>query len=140
MDDVKKPEETTTAAKDGNKNCDCVMCRHNMWRQGRWGSSWGGGFLLLRLFLLIIILGIVFWAGIRVGEFKSGGFGYGDFHTRNHFYQYRYPGYPSGYPQPLPMMNSGGTGQPGSTTPPGMLRSQGTPPPTTSSSGQPNTQ
>ena len=59
MDEIKQ---------DSHMVCNCPMCRG----MGRYGH----GHWVLRWLLGLVILFLVFWFGVKIGELKSG-FGYG---------------------------------------------------------------
>jgi hypothetical protein len=70
------------------EGCRCMMCRHGMC--GTMGSMCGGMkccggghrfivFRIIRIFISIVILAIVFSLGVKIGELKAvlnGGYGY----------------------------------------------------------------
>jgi hypothetical protein len=73
-----------------NQHCDsCGMC------QGKCCGQWHGGHrhFFLRWILGLIILGIVFGLGVKIGEFKSEVYGgnYNGYGRMNRMMQYRQP-------------------------------------------------
>lgn len=70
-------------------SCGCGNCG-GCWGHGMRGQGHGG--FLARWFLGLIILWVVFWVGVKIGEFKEEfGGGYGGRHMRydygNQMYQ-----------------------------------------------------
>ena len=90
-------EEQKKDKNNGEMGCKCPVCPsnngmcygnmcgpHHPWRY------WGGGHGLLRFILWIVIIGIIFSFGVKVGELKAtfnnngyGYWGYGDYNHMN---------------------------------------------------------
>src|SRR5690242_3303014 len=69
MEEVKqetKSQERTSQVPGHPAGCQCRWCRWGV------GHRWGIGFFLFRILLLFVIVLIVFWLGVKVGEFKTG--------------------------------------------------------------------
>lgn len=81
------------------EGCRCFGCCGAGFGMGM--HRYGLGFMVLRLLLGLLILLIVFWLGVKIGEFK-GMVGYGYDSGMHHRYMirgyydgyYGYPGYP----------------------------------------------
>lgn len=106
---------TTDSHDSGHDWKQCEHCREHGWR-GMHG--YGHRFFLLRLLLGLIILGLVFFIGLKIGEFKGaveGEFGWneGGYHMRG-IYPPMWMGYP--YREPLPL-GTPAAPQPQSSTP-----------------------
>jgi len=95
------PAESPMASSNGQKYCK--MCGHGMW-----GCHCGHRHFWIRLVLGLIILFVVFWVGVKVGEFKSE-FGRGFYGSRSHMMM-RY--------SPSPLMRA----YPLGNTPSGMMQ------------------
>ncbi|HUZ92695.1 MAG TPA: hypothetical protein VNG29_01720 [Candidatus Paceibacterota bacterium] len=90
MDDQKNNQNQAGKMDGGSipghpEGCMCHRCRMGNWcghGYGCHGGSWG--FRLFRILIALFIAGVVFWVGVRVGEFCSrfggfdgrGGYGY----------------------------------------------------------------
>jgi hypothetical protein len=56
--------------KDHPEGCKCLMCKSN-----EWSKCHGWKFHFLRGLFMALILGLVFWLGVKAGEFKGGRYG-----------------------------------------------------------------
>lgn len=75
--------------KEQNKPvCTCVNCKGH----GPWGCCCchHHGYFLLRWLLALVILLVVFWLGVKIGEYKAG-FGYGYGYDRYNMMNYQRP-------------------------------------------------
>jgi hypothetical protein len=103
------------------EGCDCYACKGQK-MCGMYGHCCGGHrHVLLRWLLGLLILVIVFWLGVKIGEFKGAFGGYGSYYygMPRHMRSFNRPMMKNGYwGYPRMMGNTSSSTQPQSGTTP----------------------